>query len=31
MQMNIESLSASRLVVTNQVGGETVETTFQAQ
>ena len=31
MQMNIRSLSASRLVVTNQVGGETVETTFQAQ
>ncbi len=31
MQMNIQSLSASRLVVTNQIGGETVETTFQAQ
>jgi hypothetical protein len=31
MQMNIRSLSASRLVVTNQIGGETVETTFAAQ
>ena len=31
LQMDIKSLSASRLVVTNQVGGETVETTFQAQ
>jgi hypothetical protein len=31
MQMDIKSLSASRLVVTNEVGGETVETTFQAQ
>jgi hypothetical protein len=29
--MDIKSLSASRLVVTNEVGGETVETTFQAQ
>jgi len=31
MQMDIKSLSASRLVVTNRVGGETVETTFLAQ
>ena len=31
MEMDIKSLSASRLVVTNQAGGETVETTFQAQ
>jgi hypothetical protein len=31
MQMDIRSLTASRLVVTNQVGGETVETTFAAQ
>ncbi len=31
LQMDVQSLTASRLVVTNQVGGETVETTFQAQ
>jgi uncharacterized lipoprotein NlpE involved in copper resistance len=31
LQMDVKALTASRLVVTNQVGGETVETTFQAQ
>ncbi len=31
MQMEIRSLNSSRMVVTNELGGETVETTFQAQ
>ena len=31
LQMDIKSLSSSLLVVTNQVGVETVETTFQEQ
>jgi hypothetical protein len=31
MQMEIKSVTSSRLVVTNEIGGEKVETTFQAQ
>jgi len=31
MEMEVKSLTSTQMVVTNEVGGETVETTFQVQ